>query len=204
MPRRLWSVTGRSSIERIRRPNPVVDVGSIGSGLVGAEMSDTSGVVVSRIRAEVEQSFSTVATTSRFTQLTIDARVEFPTFQSQRLHIRAHAVTTAGHDVARARYAYLGGSGTLPIVELLELGGDELVFVDSRYTVPIASVMLPLVGSPVLSLQHIMGSAGVRSLPNLEQEIGAGIGLSALRVDVLTDVARKRGTKFGVGFSLTK
>lgn len=198
----VWSVLGRHDVERIRRPNPLVDKGSIGSALLGARMMDTSGVVLSRARVELEQSVSTFAGTSNFTQLTLDARVEFPTFKTQRLHFRAHGVATAGDSVPRARYAYLGGSGTLQVIDLDEFGGAQLLFVESRYTIPLDKVILPLIGAPVLTIRHVMGGAGVKSLPSLEQEIGAGIGLSALRLEVTTDAARKRGTKVGLGISL--
>ena len=198
----VYSVRGRKSDERIARINPLVNEGSIGSGLLGAQVYDTMGVVTSRLRAELEQSFATPAATSNFTQLTLDGRIGFPTFGTQSLHIRAHAVGTRGDSVARARYAYLGGSGTLPVVELLELGGTELLFVESRYIVPVPGLILPLVGSPVLTLRHIMGSAGVGSLPRLEQEIGLGLGLSALRLDYTTDAGGSRGHKFGIGISL--
>jgi hypothetical protein len=49
-----------------------------------------------------------------------------------------------------------------------------------------------------------MGSAGVTSLPSLEQEIGVGLALSVLHLDMTTDVSRSRGTKFGISFSLSK
>jgi hypothetical protein len=184
------------------RPNPLVEAGTIGSGLIGAQLYDTLGLVASRVRAEVEQSFSTVPGTGGFTQFTLDGRVNFPTFGAQSIRIRAHGVGTVGDSVARARYAYLGGSGTLPVVDLLELGGTQLLFVESRYIIPLPGIALPLVGSPVLTLRHIMGSAGVGSLPSLEQEIGAGIGLSALRLDYTIDAGGNRGHKFGVGISL--
>ena len=202
----VYSVIGHKDpeLEHIRRPNPPVEDGSIGSGLIGAAMYDTAGVVISRIRAEVEQSFTTVAGTKNFTQVTLDGRVTFPTFKTQRLFVRAHGVATVGDSVTRARYAYLGGSGTLSVVDLLELGGSKMLFLESRYYIPIESIVLPLVGSPAVSLVHLMGSAGVKSLPSLEQEIGAGLALSVLRLDVTTDVSRSRGTKFGFGFSLTK
>ena len=200
----VFSVVGRKSIEKILRVNPLVDAGSIGSGLLGAEMFDTTGLVTSRLRAELEQSFTTVTGTTNFTQLTLDGRVAFPTFGTQSLHVRAHGVATAGDKVARARYAYLGGSGTLPVVDLLELGGSELLFIESRYTIPIDRVILPFIGSPIVSLRHIMGSAGVTGLPSLEQEIGIGVGLSALRLDFTQDVANSRGHKFSIGLSLTK
>ena len=111
---------------------------------------------------------------------------------------------TSGNGVPRARYSYLGGSGTLPVLEQLELGGDEMVFVESRYLIPLDGVLLPLVGAPLITLRHLMGSAGVGGLPSLEQELGVGVGLSALRLDYTMDVARSRGHKFSVGISLSK
>lgn len=198
----VFSFRGRTSDEKMARPNPLVNEGSIGSGLIGAQLYDTLGLVTSRVRAEVEQSFATVTGTGNFTQLTADGHVAFPTFGMQSLRFRAHAVATRGDNVAKARYAYLGGSGTLPVLEMLEQGGTQLLYVESRYILPLPSVTLPLVGAPVLTLRHIMGSAGVGSLPSLEQELGAGIGLSALRLDYTVGVGGIRGHKFGIGISL--
>lgn len=200
----VFSIKGRTSVEKIARPNPLVDRGSIGSGLLGAELNDTTGLVVSRLRTELERSFTTITGTSNFTQLTVDGRVAFPTFGTQSLHIRLHGVATAGAIVARARYAYLGGSGTLPVLEQLELGGDELLFVESQYQIPIDRVLLPLVGSPILTVRHLMGSAGVGTLPSLEQEIGLRLGLSVLRLDYTVDVAKSKGHKITLGISLSK
>jgi hypothetical protein len=44
----------------------------------------------------------------------------------------------------------------------------------------------------------------VKQLPSLEQEIGVGLGLSALRLDFTQDVAKSRGHKFSIGISLSK
>lgn len=200
----VFSIKGRTSAEKIARPNPLVEEGSIGSGLIGAELNDTTGLVVSRVRAEVERSFTTIAGSANFTQLTVDGRVGFPTFGTQSLHFRAHGVATSGNGVPRARYTYLGGSGTLPVLEQLELGGDQLVFLESQYQVPIDRVLLPLVGAPIFTVRHIMGSAGVGTLPSLEQEIGVRLGLSAVRLDYTVDVAKSRGHKISLGISLTK
>ncbi len=136
------------------------------------------------------------------TQATVDLHVAFPTFGQQHLYLHGHGVASTRDSLPMARYAYLGGSGTLPVVELLELGGSQLVFLETRYVIPLSGVMLPVVGSPVLTLLHLIGSAGVRSLPSLEQEIGLGVGLRALRFDFVTDAGRQRGSKIGLGISL--
>ena len=197
----VWSVRGRRDIERVARPNPLVETGNIGSLLAGGQLFDTSGVVTTKLRAELEQSVATMSGTSSFTQVTLDLRVGFPTFGTQSLQLRGHGVGTAGNAVPRSRYAYLGGSGSLPVTELLEFGGTELLFLETRYLVPIDRLVLPMIGSPVLTFRHLLGAAGVGNLPRLEQAVGVGIGLSALRLDVTTDATRRGHTKLGGGIS---
>jgi hypothetical protein len=156
------------------------------------------------LRAEGEQSFDTPDLTSSFTQLTLHGTVDFPTFHEQRLSIAGHAVTTAGDTVPRARYAYLGRASTLPLLQLLELGGDELLFVDSEYSIPINRLNLPLVGPPTLIATHYLGTAGVGSLPDLQQEIGLGVSVKLLRAAVVFDASGDLPTLFSVGFSLPR
>ncbi len=200
----VFTFRNRTELEHGARFNPPVDEGGIGSALLGARFNDMSGVVISRLDAGVEQSFLVPGGRSQFLQLTLDGRIQFPTFREQQLRIDAHAVTTAGSATPRARYAYLGGSGTLPLLDVLEQGGDELIYVESRYLIPFPAIVLPLVGSPRLTLRHLLGGAGIGGFPTLEQEVGAGIGLSVLRLDVTTDASGGRGTKFGIGISFSQ
>jgi hypothetical protein len=194
----VWGFSGRESIEHMARPNPLVERGEIGSGLLGAALEYKVGTVQASLTAEGEQSFRTPAGTSSFTQFTLNGRIEFPTFTLQRLRIDAHAVATAGDSTPRARYAYLGRGGTLPLLELLEQGGDQLVFVESRYRIGVAKVVVPKLGSPTLHVRHLMGAAGVGSLPKLEQEIGFGVGISVVGFEATFDAAGKRDARYGV------
>ncbi len=198
----VFSFTGRKSGEKGSRPNPLVEEGDIGSALVGTAMTYTAGEIAGRMSVGVERSFSHPAGTSDFTQLTLDGRVELPTIGTQRLVVRGHAVTTAGDSVPRARYAYLGGSGTISVMEMLEQGGGQLVFLESRYFIPIERIVLPMVGSPLFSVRHLMGAAGPQSLPSLEQAIGVGIGVSVIHIDYTVDVAHHRGSELGLSISL--
>jgi hypothetical protein len=199
----VWSVTGRNSAEKMFRPNPLVEAGDIASALVGTNYESQAGVVHSRLSVAVEPSFRVPAGTSQFVQLTLDGAVDFPTFGSQGLHVRAHGVATHGEAVPRARYSYLGGSGTLRSLELLEQGGTALLYVENRYTVPIAVIQLPMGISPVLTLRDAFGAAGVGALPGLQHEIGIGVGLPDLWLEVTRGVAGRKVTKVGVGIAVS-
>ena len=201
----VWSVLERNDTLKMKRPNPLVEQGNIGSALVGGELRSTEGGdVKGRFNVQAEQSFTTPVATSNFLQLTVDGAIEFPTFRTQRLLVRAHGVATHGDAVPRSRYAYIGGSGSLGTLELLEQGGTSLMFVASRYLIPIERIVLPFVGSPMLSLRDAFGGAGVGSIPQIQHEIGIGVGLSALHVDLDQGVAGRKRTKFSVSLSLSQ
>jgi len=200
----VFSFWGRESIQHISRPNPLVQPGRITSGLAGGSLNYAAGDITAKLNAEVEQSFDTPDFTSSFTQLTLNGSVDFPTFRDQRLSIAGHAVTTAGDTVPLARFAYLGRASTLPLLQLLELGGDQLLFLDSEYSIPINRLALPMVGPPTLIVAHYMGTAGVGSLPDLQQEIGVGVSINLLRAAIVFDASGDLPTIFSVSFSLPR
>jgi hypothetical protein len=204
----VWSVFGRTDSLKMARPNPLVEQGNIGSALVGAELR-TEGKIAALATVDLEHGFSAPAGTSTFTQVTFDGSVELPGFHSQTLKMHGHAVGTSSDAAPRSRYAYLGGSGTLTTLDLLELGGTALVYLESRYLIPIEKLPLPKIGPlpafvPVLTLRDAFGSAGVGSLPDFQHEVGIGIGLSVLRLEYTRAVAGKSGSEFGIGISLPK
>ncbi len=199
----VWSFLKHEDTLGMRRPNPPVEFGDLHSALGGVDWNLQTDAISGRGYARLEQSFATPDGTSRFFQLTLDGSAQFPTFGSQTLRVKAHGVASSGDVVPRSRYAYLGGSGTLATLDLMEQGGDELLYVENRYLIPIEAITLPFVGSPVLSLRDAFGAAGVGSLPSFQHEIGAGIGLFALHLDVNTAVAGRKRTKFGASISLS-
>jgi hypothetical protein len=110
-------------------------------------------------------------------------------------------VVATGDSVPAQRYAYLGGSGTLPTLPLLVMGGDRLLFVESRYAVPVEALRLPLVGPPTIMLRHMLGAAGVGRLPALEQNVGLRLALSFLKADFTLDPA-SGDTDLSLGLSV--
>lgn len=182
-----WSfLDRRDSVEGMSRPNPSVAHGDLGSGLIGFGVDWEREVV--RFGATVETEFVMDAPDdANFVQTTAQMNVDFQTFGAQRLRFELHAVHTAGDEALPQRFAYLGGSGTLPTLDLLSLGGDQLLFVESRYDIPIERLAIPVLGPPIISLRHMMGSAGVDSLPDFTQNVGVRLALNALHVDLVYD-----------------
>ena len=203
-----WSILGRTdTVDGMRRPNPPVPELDIASALAGSDLRWQSGGVKADARLIAEHALrvggSPEPENNAFTQLTFDLNVTFLTFGEQLYEIDVHHVTTPQGVAPPQRFAYLGGSGTLPFLDLLEQGGAELVFVDQRYSVPIPRFDLRLLGIPTLQLRHRIGGAGLERLPRLEQALSVGVLVSILRVELVIDPAT-RETRFSVGLSFAR
>nr|MBA3404374.1 hypothetical protein [Gemmatimonadaceae bacterium] len=140
-------------------------------------------------------------------QLTFGSKASFPTFGTQRFAFRGHAVVTPGDIAPPQRFAYLGGAGTLATVDLLAVGGDNLIFVEGEYSLPLTRPLLPLVGAPILSARYAAGGAGIGSTPDLIQNIGVGIGARLLKAEYHIDpnyqkTPFSRRSAFSIGVSL--
>ncbi|GJG88682.1 hypothetical protein tb265_38630 [Gemmatimonadetes bacterium T265] len=195
-----WSFLSHRSLEGSRRANPAVTGGRITSALAGARFAFESPRVVGRAGARVEQALD-VARGARFTQVTVDAALALPTNDEHLFEFLAHGVATSGGaGVPTQRYAYLGGSGTLPSLFLLAEGGTELAWAEARYTVPVRVIRVPF-GVPTITARAMAGSAGVNTLPAFTPNLGLRAAVSIVRADFVFD-PRGRGRRvftLGVG-----
>lgn len=203
-----WSIFGRTdTVDGMRRPNPSVPTLDIVSVLGGSDLSWESGGVRATGRAVAERSLHlrgpAIGSGSAFTQVTLDVSVTFLSFGDQQYEIDVHHVTTPEGSPPPQRFAYVGGSGTLPLLDLLEQGGGELLFVDQRYSIPVPRVQLGPLGMPTLQLRHRVGGAGPSRLPALEQVLGVGVIVSILRGEFAIDPATG-DTRVSVGLSFAR
>ena len=204
-----WSIFGRTDDLKMRRINPSVVRGHTTSGLAGLLLDFDDNVTKARLGTRIEHAFDspeTATLSSGFTQLTIDARSNFPTFGIQRFDFASHFVFTGG-DAPPQRYAYLGGSSTLSTVDLLALGGDRLVFVEGEYQYPLRRPMLQFVGAPLLTLRWAAGAAGVGELDEFIHNIGVGVSLKVIKAAFHYDPSYKETpyrdkSAFSLSFSL--
>lgn len=203
-----WSLAGRTdTLEGMHRPNPAVPDADIVSFLGGAAAQWQRQDVRVRARAVMEQSVgvsgAALVDPGQFTQLTADFATRFLTFGEHEYAMDVHWVTTPGGLAPPQRYAYLGGSGTMPFHDLLQQGGGELLLVDQRYSIPLAMVRLGMLGSPTLQLRHRLGGAGVTALPSLDQVLGVGVHIALARVEFQLDPATSR-TRLSLGFTFSR
>lgn len=221
-----WSFFGRKGKLKMRRPNPEIVKGRIGSLLAGSGLEFIGQGLQAKMTATVEYAPSedggpvVCAAGSppifsgcfpiipNFTQTTIESSAQFPTFGSQTFEFRGHLVLPGGNGAPPQRFAYLGGAGTLATVDLLALGGDHLLYVEGVYKIPIDLVQLPLLGPPFVALRYAAGNAAFGSLPALIQNLGVGLGFGFLRADYSIDPAGNRSpfsrrSAFSVGVSLS-
>lgn len=200
----VFSFFGKND-EGIYRPNPSILAGHMASLLTGFDGGWNSGDFTSALTARVEYVLSSMASSLTddfgFVQTTLDGRAAFQTFGSQRLQLKSHAVLTRGDTPPPQRYAYLGGSGTIPTLDLLEMGGDQLFFFDAAYVIPIERFSFRFVGSPQVTLRFITGSAGISGLPDFVQNVGVRVGFPMVGVEYLVDPATGE-SKISFGVSL--
>ena len=197
-----WSFFGRTEADRMHRPNPAITPGTLQSVLLGAHATWEA----QRVRASVDLTNEGAAFdvgSRRFVQSTLHGTIRFPTFGAQEFYLTTHVLETFGDTAPPQRWSYLGGSGTLPTFALLSMGGDHLVYVESNYFIPFLHFDFPVVGPPSITLRHMMGSAGVGKLPDLEQNLALRVALSFFRVDFAVDPARRKW-EVGAGLSMAR
>ena len=197
-----WSVFGRTSPKRMRRPNPPVARGDLRSFLLGSSFTWDAQRVRTTVRLTNEAATFDVSA-RRFVQSTLDGEIRFPTFGAQQYWLTTRIVHTFGDTAPPQRWSYLGGSGTFTTLPLLSLGGDRLLYFESNYYVPFQRFDLRILGAPSLTLRHRIGAAGVARLPSFEQNLAVRIALSFLRFDAAVDPDR-RTWEFGFGLTMAR
>lgn len=203
-----WTFFNRHDRDDPLRPNPSFPDTRILSALAGAQWNWTENGITAEANGGLEAGSPTFAcngcfglVSSSFAQATIDGRIEFPTFGDQTFAFRGHGVVTMVGETPVDRYAYLGGPGSIPTLEPLSLFGNELLFLDFRYNIPISTVQLPSVGPPTLSLREVLGGAEINRFPTIHQSVGARLSASVLYGELMLDPVARR-LHFGVGISI--
>jgi hypothetical protein len=186
-----WSVSGREAADRMRRPNPLVANVTLLSAIAGLLASWETDDLRAAFSMDNEAASDTGGV-RRFIQSTLDGEISFRTFGTQSFTFSTHLVGTVGDGAPPQRWAYLGGPGTLPTLDPLSLGGDQLVYLAGDYHIPLERITVNLLGSPGITLHQAIAAAGVSKLPAFEQTLALRLEWSFLRVAFNVDPARRK------------
>lgn len=173
------------------RPNPGVDRGETwAAGVELAYRRRTAGSrLVGRIGAEAAD--STVG--GDFSYLLGQASVTYegPGMGSHRVEVYGIGRIDVAGTLPRQRWSALGGTGTLPVLETLELGGPRLLFASATYLVPVEALDAPVIGAPKFYLRNAAGTVWREGGTfRLEDNVSVGVRYLFLELGVAADVTR--------------
>jgi hypothetical protein len=196
----VWSVYDRDTPNKMRRFNPPIDDGRFASGLASLAAAYHGESVLLTGTAQVEVPFES-PNGQRFTQMTVDGLLKFLSFTDWQFQFGLHGVLTVGDTAPPQRFVYLGGGVTIPTLDILQLGGDELVWGYGEFLAPVHLIKVPLLGYPGLGIFATSGSAGVHGLPHFVVNVGPRLALSVFELDWVIDPVTKF-TNVGLGVNL--
>lgn len=156
-------------------PNPVVEEGDVWHVLLEAEIRREAASDSLAVDLGLEGADASVA--GDFSYLFAEARLdwEFGAVRDHRLRLRARARGDLAGDLPGHRWSAIGGAGTLPALERLQLRGPRLLFGRVTYLVPLPLLRVPRLGGPEILLRAAAGAAWREGgEPTLHESLVAG------------------------------
>jgi len=196
----VWSFLDRDKPDKLRRFNPPIDDGRLASVLAGLSGGYRGESVSISGSAEVEVPFQ-APNGQRFTQTTVDGLLRFISFTDVQFQFGLHAVVTVGDTAPPQRFTYLGGGSVLSTLDILQIGGDEVLYGYGEFLAPLRFIKIPLLGNPAVGIFTATGSAGVQGLPHFTVNVGPRLALSVFELDWVIDPSTKF-TNVGLGVNL--
>lgn len=196
-----WTVLSGS-----HRPNPSIDDGTISSLLLStfggwngrsAQLEGGGSLEIGGRKAGGEFSFARFLAWGEWAMLA---------FRNHTLGIewQMRGPLPGTQSLPGQRWSFVGGSSTLPTFETGEFRGDRVVFVESRYVIPLPeSWGLPVLGAPDVEAFHATGMAWTADESRrLEQNIGVRFVFLSPYLRITTDPRDPiRALELGIGIT---
>lgn len=188
------------------RPNPPIDEGRIASLGLGLTGDWIGNFAAAEAGAEAEVADDVLGADFRFARYALWGEWAMDALADHVLEVewRFQGPAPGTRSLPRQRWSFVGGSGTLPTFDIGEFRGDRLVFVESKYIIPIARTLTLFgLGPPELQVIHVFGMAWTEDTPrDLEQNIGVRLQFFGPYFRVTTNpVAPLDDIDFGIGLS---
>lgn len=140
-------------------PNPAVDAGDAWRASIRGGIGRQTGEESLSVDLRVEGADASLA--GDFSYLFAESAVEWrlPGPLDHRVDLEGRVRGDLAGDLPRHRWSAIGGAGTLPTLDLLELRGSRLVFGRATYVIPVPVLRVPRLGGPRLLLRAAAGTA---------------------------------------------
>lgn len=193
-----WSITSPDSV----RPN-LAARGTVTSAVLESEAHWLGATSLLDLSAALELASEVWGGDDAFGAFVADLDFAMRAIADHTLAIEAHASgpLPGTSSLPTQRWSFVGGSGTINVLEEAEMRGDRVAFVETTYRIPLPErFTVRVLGRPSFELLHAAGAAWTDTVErDLAQEIGAQIRLGFLYLRVLTDPADTENTEFAVG-----
>jgi hypothetical protein len=190
------------------RVNPAIDDGVITSAIVSLKGEWTGQHALAKYDGAIEVARQNV----------FDGQHDFQAFRAwgtwamqalanHTLEFEGYFQGPLGSDsLPRQRWSILGGSGTLNTFEIGEFLGDRLVYLESKYSIPLGPrLRVPLLGAPRLQFLHHIGMAWTfDESRSFQQNAGLRIQFPFVFARVITNPADTDDTEFSVGVTFPR
>ncbi|MBX6362312.1 MAG: hypothetical protein IRZ00_00470 [Gemmatimonadetes bacterium] len=199
-----WHLLGDSL-----RFNPPIDPGTIASVGAGADVTWVGRSAAAEIGARTDVAGHVGGGDFAFGRYLIWGDWSMAAIADHALQIywRAQGPLAGTDSLPRQRWSFVGGSGTLYTFDIAEFTGDRLVFVETRYVIPLPDrLRLPIIGAPDLVFLHTAGMAWTRdSARALEQNVGVELRFFGFSLRAVTNPAHAgRDFEVNVGLSASR
>lgn len=194
-----WHIFGDST-----RLNPAIDDGRITSAVAELTLEWLGLQTAADGTLTYEHAFDALDGQFTFSRVTLDADWAVQAFANHTVELEIHAqAPLSGGPLPRQRRGFVGGSGTIQTLDFAEFYGDHVVFVESKYVIPMPPrLALPLLGAPDLELVHGAGMAWTEGDErDLRQEIGARLQFFSLYFRYMVEPSDPSNADLDIGLA---
>ncbi len=185
-----WTLWGDSA-----RANPSILEGRTTSAIAAVDLEWRGQQSMFDGRLEYERAQQVVGGDFAFDRVAVRGEWAMHALFRHTLEIETYVQTPiGGRPLPPQRWSFVGGSGTLLTLPVAAQIGDHVVFVESRYIIPLPRTLaLPVLGAPDFELIHAAGSAWTsHGEGDFQQEVGARLQFPGVYVRYMiqpTDLA---------------
>lgn len=194
-----WFILGDTT-----RANPPIDDGRITSAVAELELAWEGLETVVDATLTFEQALDALDGDFTFSRVTLDADWAAHAFANHTLEMEAHVqAPLSGDPLPRQRWGFVGGSGTIQTLEFAEFNGDHIVFVETKYVIPLPRrLALPVLGAPDVEIVHATGMAWTEADDrDFRQEIGARLQFFGLYFRYMLEPSNPDNAELDIGLS---